>query len=616
MSTNRRTAFARTPRNNRGTTAPAAIQVNKSFLDRFTQARLAPDMATVLTKSSAELNITVQPNGKGNFSITSSGKIIGDAADVQKVQSLGSFVNDERKAIIKTSVSSVAKRTIAAIVSVSREPAFGEYVDRPITRIDKNFVDIFRSVNAQADMLNTNVQQISQLQATGNANELVRNHLIETGARIRECLGKYLLYRAGLADGDEPRKLNDFLIEGKVISWVFTRLCSQKLQLGGKDFEYRKVYFPRDATKGMVISFHEMRNDDLVMNQGGILRGMSTFGALFGATCVRQICGIPDDWDLNTLADRAKVLRNVPIMVVPPQGMVTLEEHFSILSQHGERGMPWSVGNTNTPQDTLRFLGTVPKRIAYGFIGRARFMAAFYEGLFPGFRFDPLSAERENRSVFNQLLNQFRQGNLNTAYFSKVNFGGTRDEAIATTYPVVLAAMDIPPESNFARAVNAAISAAFAVPNGETAILSDLWGAIATRRQMTDEQCNSILSGILATSLDPKSKDNRKSGDIRMARSMLSSQGGFLVKEFKRKGYRVLGERVEHWLRSFLTTELQSSVAEVMSARLEASLSTPITFGSGDTVVYLESAEFESDGEEPADNDHPDEPQDENPDDV
>jgi len=228
---------------------PTAIQVNKQFLDRMTQARLAPDMATVLTKASADLSITVQPNGKGNFTVSSSGRTIGDSQDVQKVQSLGTFINDERKSIVKTSVSALAKKTIAAIVQVSRDPAFRDELERPITRVDKSFVDIYRTVNSQADMLNANLQQVVNVEATGVANERVRNHLLETGARCREALGKYLLYRAGLPEGEEALKLNEFLGRSNVMSWVYTRLSAQKMQLGGKDFEYRKVYFPKDPTR-------------------------------------------------------------------------------------------------------------------------------------------------------------------------------------------------------------------------------------------------------------------------------------------------------------------------------------------------------------------------------
>jgi hypothetical protein len=598
MSSNRRTAFARVPRGkNTGTgqAVPATTQVNKQFLDRMVQARLAPDMATILTKVGGELAINIQANGTGNFSINSQGKVIGDSSDVQKVQSLGSFINDERKAIVKTSVSAMAKKTLAALVQTSREPAFADQVPRPIVRIDKSFVDVFRTINSQSDMLNANIKQITQLEAVGEANMRVRNHLLETAKRIRECFGRYLFYRASLADGEEAAKLNDYLIDGQVMSWIFTRLCSQKMQLGGKDFEYRKVYFPKDPTKGIQVTFRELKTTNLLGNQGGILVGMSVYRGLWSDDNVRNICGVPTDWVLDDFDGKAKVFANVPFMVVPFLNAVTLEEHFSVLAQNGDRGLAWSVGNTNTPQDTMRFLGTIPKRIAYGFFGRARFSAPWYETLFQGFTFEPRVSEREGRSVFIQLMNQFRSGNLRTDFFSIVRGDAGYAAARETLPPLVLAVMDIPPGGNLAvTTVTNFTNGMIAIPNGETQAIEDAWTSIITRREMTDEAANGLLAGILSVNLDPRSKDAR-TGDIRSARSGLSMQGSSLLREFKRRGYHALSSRVDQWMRSFLTTELQASVAEVLLARLEASLSTPIQFGKGDSATFIEVAEFDAD---------------------
>jgi len=460
MSSSRRTAFARVPRGKSGgAAAPAQFQVNKQFLDRMTQATVMPDMATVLTKTAASLNVTIQANGKGNFTINSGEQVIGDSADVQKVQSLGTFINDERKAILKTSVSAVAKKTIAAVVQVSTDPAFVEMVPRPIVRIDKSFVDVYRTVNAQAELLNINLQQIVQTTAVGTANEMVKNHLIESGARIRHALGRYLLYRGGIAEGDEPQKLNDFLLGAKVIGWVFARLCSQKMQVGARDFEFRKIYFPKDPTKGLMLTFKELKSDRLVANQGGILGNMSVFRGLWSDDAIRAICGIPSDWNLRTFADSAKVLANVPFMVVPSFQAVSLEEHFAVLAQHGDRGLPWNVGNTVTPQDTLKYLGTVAKRISYGFIGIPRFCAPWYENLFPGFRFDLNVAEREGRSVFSQLQIQFRAGTITTTYFSDILGENGYAKARTVLPPLVLAVMDMPPDGDLARDTLAWINA-------------------------------------------------------------------------------------------------------------------------------------------------------------
>jgi hypothetical protein len=381
------------------------------------------------------------------------------------------------------------------------------------------------------------------------------------------------------------------------MSWVFTRLCAQKLQLGGRDFEYRKLYFPKDPTKGITITFQELGEEDLLGNQGGILVGMSAFQGLWRPPTLRSICGIPNDWDIHDYSGPAKVFKNVPFMVVPCPGAVSVEEHFTVLAQHGDRGLPWNVGNTSTPQDTMKFLGTVPKRIAYGFLGRPRFSAPWYESLFPGFHFDYQAAERENRSVFSQMLTQFRAGTITSAFFTKVvGRGLTAADATVFIQPLVFTVMDIPPDNTLARTISAQLAGYNdPIPNGEVGAAQDLWGAIVSRRNMDDAHCDEILNGILVVDLGKAKSKSTGKGDIRTARSGLSAQGATLVRELKRRNYGMLANRIDQWCRSFLSTELQGSVAEVIHARLEASLATPIQFGRGDTVVFLEPTEFAAD---------------------
>jgi len=154
-----------------------------------------------------------------------------------------------------------------------------------------------------------------------------------------------------------------------------------------------------------------------------------------------------------------------------------------------------------------------------------------------------------------------------------------------------------------------------AIPNGETQATQDVWAAIVARRTMPDETCNELLAGVLATNLDPRSKDAKQS-DIRTARSGLSVQGGTLLRELRRRGYTTLSIRIDQWLRSFLTMELQGPVAEVILARLEASLSTPVQLDRSDLAVFIEPAEFEQDSAPVEDDASADNDGAENPDDM
>lgn len=596
MSSSKKTAFARTPRGtSTGTPTGDAIQINKQFLDKFTQAKLGPDMATVLTKSSAELNITIQPNGKGNFTINSATHgVIGDSADVQKIQVLGSFINDERKALLKASVSSGAKRSIAAIVSLSNDKNMAMHIDRPITKLDKGFVDVYRMAQIQAEMLEGNLEAISGCRATGPANEMVKNHLLETGLRIQDAIGQYLFYRGGLTSEETPQKLDSFLRNGRIMSWVFTRLCTQKLNLGGQDFEFRKVYFPKDPTKGLSITFSELQTDDLCNNQGGVLTGCEPFIGLW-KDATMTLCGIPN-WNLHDFSPSApaRILANVPLMVVPFPGAVTVEEKLLILAKDGERGLPWSVGNTISPQEVLRFLGTVPKRIAYGFMGRSRFAASILQTVFTGFVADNSVVEKDTRSVFSQLATQVKAGTANSKFLDTVvSEGELTAEQRVTLSEIVALVLEVPIGSYFLTTLNAAIRQGHRkILVGETSSTSNLWGLVKTRRSvLSDEQVNAVLSDVLDASLIPKTKTPKGDG-VRMARSSLSPAGSELIARMKTAKYSALAARMDVWLRSFLTTKLQGAVAEIVMARLEASLANPVVFNAKDHTAIVEVAEF------------------------
>lgn len=605
-SNNRKTAFARVPRGAqsgpRNSSGPS-LRIDKRFLDSLTSARMAPDMSTVLTKTSSELTVNIAANGKGNFTISQQGNVLGDAQDVQKVQTLGTFINDERKSVLKSSVSKNTTKTLAAIVQASREGQYQELVPRPITKINKSFVDIFRSVENAAGIIAANLEAIASAHCEGEANTSVRNHLIESANRSKEAIGKFLFYRAGIS-GEEanPRKLNDFLIEGNVINWVYTRLSTQKLLLGGKDFEFRRVYFPKDITKGLILSYEEFKKHDLVDNQGVILTGLRNLASIWSDPVVRAVCGIPD-WDLENFgADSpARVLKNVPLMVVPFPGATSVEENISVLARSGDRGLPFSVGNTLTPQDFLKFLGTVPKRTFHALVPHPAMRSNVLETIFDGFTYDRTNQER--RGLYAQLHAWSKEPGANLTWFDAiVHQDGSRD-----TEPLVQvirriweSLLDCGGNRAITDPLRAAAREFVPISRGETAANVDLWSVFLTLKgNMPEGRASEILAGIVDVDLNPRRKDAKDDG-VRTARSPLSPAGTSLVEDLRRKGYAELSRRVGAWLRSFLTATVQSAVADVMHARLEASLANPVAYDSRDRVAYFEATDWAEDTESTA----------------
>lgn len=588
MSSNRRTAFARTPRgaNNQVPISGPSARIDNRFLDSLTNARLEQDLSTVLKKAGAELEIIIRSNGRGNYRVVryGHGEVLGDSTDVQRVNSgLLNFINDERKSILKESVSGKTRATFAGIVALSKEKRYEEFVPRPIRTFNKGFVDVFRCISAQLDMLSNNLELIASVPSVGAANDMVRNHLIETAKRTKTALAKYLVYKAGMGEDDAPQRLNDFLLTEEAMVWVFTRLTSQKMQLGGKDFEYRRVYFPRDPTKGLSLTFQELRSSTVTESQVGVLAGMKGTAGFNASEFIRGFTGIPRDWDLQKYGpdDPARVLKNVPWMVVPFAGAVTVEEVFAALGRTNDKGFSWNVGDTVSIPDIVKFLGTIQKRMFYVVLPRPSTKAGLISKVFPGFVYDRSRADK--RPVYTQLLAWSKETGSDASWFAKVQ-GPTRNVAASNTVgEFATTILGVADTTLVALVATAKVVTNRGFDSGETRIDPDFWSEISTLRgAMTKQQVDDHLAGILDAAL-VASKKQKDVDWVRLARSPLSGSGKVLLVALKQKGYSALSVRVEVWLRSFLTGHLQGTVAEVIHANLDAFLANPVMFTAADS---------------------------------
>lgn len=506
---------------------------------------------------------------------------------------MGSFVNNERKAIMKASVSATAKKAIASVVIASHNEDFKTVIEKPIGHVDKQFVDAYRTVNAQAEMLNANIQLITNTEASGVANERVKRYLLNTGAKIRDALAKFLITRGDESEAKMPRKINDFLIEETVPTWVFLKLTTQKLQLGAKDSELRKVLFPKDPSKGLSLSLKELRDVNLLDTQGGMLDGLNAFRGLWTDDVLSMFLGIPINEFREPGSAQIGSLMNVPFMVPPFAGAVTPDELVACIGKNGERGVAWGTGILTNPREILRFLGTIPKRIAYGLIGGSHLTAFRYERLFKGFRFDRYSSERQ--SLFAQLQAQYRDKHVDVSFLTNIPVVMVHDDAFwQSVFDALDGVLPVRLDTDEMVTVRSAIrkhgSRHPILQRDGLAEPKRLWDQLISRRQMSDEDCNGTLKGVLATNLEPKSK-NLRPMNVSAARSGMTDQGKSLLRGFQKRGYHALAKRMDIWLRSFLTEQLQATVADVLAAQIEASLS-PIQFGREDFAPYMETNTF------------------------
>jgi hypothetical protein len=600
MSQPKRTAFAREPRGT-GTSArqPGKLVINKQFLDKMADARLAPDLNTVLTKTNGELVTRTSSGGKSQYSIIAyGGAILGDAADVTKVQTLGSFINEERKIVLKTSVSQKTKGTFAGMVRISQDDNRPRHiVERPITKFPKGFVDIFRTVKNQMDIMAKNVSSIQAVQIDAGPNETIRNHMVETASRIRVATGKFLFHRASLPEGDKGLKLNEFLRSELVLTWVFNRLTSQKILVQGQDFEFRRMYFPKDPTKGLAVTFEEFQNVAMLNNQGGVIKAMQGMQWLFEDDFLRLVCNIPIDWDLEDFSEGSpsRVLAKVPILVPPFHLAVSVKEVISAIGRTNDRGMPWQVGNTVSPQDNLKFLGTIPKKLFYGLVPRPLVKVELIEGIFPGFRF--AKDNQEIRSVYAQLSQWAKTNEPNQSWVNALRLKSARSEQqTSLIIRTVRAIMDFEVDSDIQTEITTNLSSnEIVIPAGNNTDEYDAWVSIQNlANSLSGKTVSEILAGKLDRDLEPKAK-GVKGNVIQTARSRLGEAGKRLVQKLRDEKFVEVSQRVDQWLRSFLTIDLQTPVAEIVLARLDASLANPVQFDGSDSIGFLDAVRFSDD---------------------
>ncbi|EQK99605.1 hypothetical protein OCS_04683 [Ophiocordyceps sinensis CO18] len=567
-SSSRRATFARTPRGvPLSTGSNSRVTIDKKFLDYFTDGRFALGVSTIMDRTDASIPILLSAHYTSDYNLVhKNGNVIGDAADVQKILALGSFVNGERKAVLKNSVSAKTKKILAAFVQL--QETLG--VAGRTFAFSKAFIDI------------------QALECTG-ANKRIQEHILETVTRSRTAVALFLAHRASLRHGETPRKLNDFLFQENVLLWVFTRLSAQEMQTDVEGFKLRHIYFPKDPTKGLAIAYKEVCSAAMMGNQRGVLDGLGPTRAMFSGPFVRAFCNIPDVWDVVNFGpdSPAKKLAQVPILVPAFTGAVDATETLVVLGKHADGGlMNWQAEYGFQPEDVLRFLGTIPKRASVACISPHFRNVVQLEAMYPGFRYD--KSRMEMRGVFAQLAAWAKTKNADLHIFESLSAG--TDQCLLRR--IVKDCLGVWDDDPLAAAVNNAIPAQDPpdIPFGDlTSPALDRWAEVErSALAMSDQRVDQLLAnGRLEASLVSKKRTIRENA-YKTARSSLGVNSSALVAQLMGRGYLELGDRIEAWLRTFFSVSLQDAVATTIHAQLENCLAVPVKYDTADMAAYFE----------------------------
>ena len=290
--------------------------------------------------------------------------------------------------------------------------------------------------------------------------------------------------------------------------------CSNKEQYGPLDFDYRRIYFPKEQTKGLQITFREWNTPEVREFQNGILGGCRTLCNLWTWANTRRFLGLGDTLEVDWDGDH-KSLANVPLVVPPGRGFFNPEEVIAALEKNGDRGFAWSVGLTTKHQDTIKFLGTVPKRIFLCALSRPVTKIGILQAVFP--QFDHLA---EGYGVFGKIAEQSKQETFRIGWFRAMTTGAP--ERTGTLRRVARDILGIEENSELSTLVNQMTNMTNAPPERYARPAIDIWGQIMTAKAgMNDERA----SGLLNDKADPTwfsgKKKKSKEIDFRNARSQL-----------------------------------------------------------------------------------------------
>jgi len=571
----------------------------------------AQDLATVMTRVGGTLRTEIGPQGGFEATLVKNGgDIVADKADISRIQTLNASITKERKEAQKEDAGKENGVLMLAMLQV------GTRVNRQIDQFPDNFIEVFRPINSSMQALSKNVIALEAVETHNAAQNLSKNVILEVAKRIRVAVGKYLYYRATLARGETPRKINHFLREENAPAYFWSKLTTA-IAVTQRGFDIRSLIFPADPTKGFYLTFREIVENTIPQSLGGLLEFADVMLTLFenDQAPIRAMINIGAEVNLADFDEAnsfASKIASTPFFVPPSPEMVEPKTVFNFLVKNGTRGLAWASGTTLSPQDNLKFVGTLAKRIFYGLIPRPQLRGARLTECFPAFVFDP-SLEA---SLFVQ-LKSWSDGEGRDLSFFRL---GNRSEWNETTRPKLLGVladvMDITTVHPVIRAFQAATDqTVFADAEvGENTTEQDLFVEVKNAsiivRALNEAEIIRLVGAhyqgraLQAGQRRATTDRGRPAGTTE--RSMLGIDAKEVVGELRRLHYTALAKRLEAWFRQFLTVEVQGIVASIFRARLEAFLATPVELTRQERLGFTDPDEFADEGDPADDEEQPD----------
>jgi hypothetical protein len=535
------------------------------------------DLSTVMTKTDTTLSVNINAQaGVGYSLINRNGRTVADKADIKRIQTMSSSITKERKAALSDELSKSTKFLLLAFIQKSKESAdFSQ-----IQKFHKGFVQILRSVNTEYQMVTKNINVIESMTTEGNAEEKLKAILIEMGRRVSSAVGKFLFHRASLAEEATPKKLNAYLFDEHVPGFIYKKLSSLPINTSVQGFEIAHILFPKDPSKGVSLTFKEMRNEKFRNDMMGLMEGSQLVVRLaLDDVLIRKMINVKDTAALDNFEEQnslAAKLANTPFFVVPFKGVTNAIDYFGHLAKNGVRGTVWASGTVLTPVDLLKYYGTIPKRMFHMLITRPMNKVPLIEECFPGFTFD---IEKEQEDVFVQLKNWAIAPGGSASWFDMVRKPSHSAGVVVAVRKMFNEVVAVSPSHDVAKRFEAITREAdkpiFAGSvSGNALVFTEVKNLAVSLRASGGRPDDQLGDKVTLTQPGKKKQTPTEAG--MSERSRLTPESREAVKELKTRGYIALGERMQTWFRLFLDESVQEAVAALFLARLESFLETPL----------------------------------------
>lgn len=604
----RRAAFSREPRganqqqgSNKKNQAKL-VRIDAKFIESMKKAQVQPDLSTVLTTTGSRLTLELSANGAMTMEArTPTGTVLADEADIRRILSLNSSFTKERKEAAKAELGPAVLSNMAAIVEIV------ESESRSIKTLPKQYVEVYRSVATGTQFLNKNLVLLNGLNLHGS--ELAcKTLLIGFCHRALDAIGKFLIHRAEVQEHETPQKLNYYIRSAKCPAYFFNKLSTELINSSTPDFNIISLVWPTDPSKGFYLTYREIVEQKMQNFCGDLTSSWSIIDLLLQDDSLRVFLNTSKMEDLTAFDDATKLgskVAGVPFMVPIAAEFFRPSSFFGFLAKNGCRGIQWKAGSTLTPQDNLKFLGTVAKRVQYFSVTNPTAWVESMGIAFPEFHYDKTRLEED---IFVQLKRWSIQPNvLHTWHLVQNMPSWTKD----LKCPINVAKMD----KDTTAIVRSLIKSVLSPGPGTEAdkVLSALIGQMEKfgyaptsfgpgmtldeikRRALILKQdqpkVRKILEGkfqIPKNLLGQKKKDERLEKNAGMVeRTILSPEAKAVVRSIKASSMEMLAKRMNAWFRQFLRVETQVAVANVLAARLESFMLTPVSLSKEERFAFI-----------------------------